>query len=298
MDSDQKPEKPDGPLKVVQLHPRRDEAYKPSELIQITGHQTLSLNARRAITVLWHNAHLSGVEEGKDYIIEIDDLKPDHHKGYEMVEEAIEALMRSILILKLPDGGSRRVQFLGGNDLDSPDRAAGTLTYSFDKRLVDVLNNSNIWGKINIPVLMAFSSKYAISLYENVAQRAGLRKQSEQISLEDFRSMLGVEEGRYPMFGALNKHVIKPAVAEINALAPFSVGLLPTKTGKRVTGVMLTWFMKEKAEADAAWKEVGRSKIGRKHRIAGTADMVMDPMPSINRIVRNDRKNRDPNSSQ
>ena len=195
-------------MKVVELRPRRDEAYKPSELIQITGHQALSLNARRAITVLWHNAHLSGVEEGKDYVIEIDDLKPDHHKGYEMVEDAIEALMRSIVVLKLPDGGSRRVQFLGGNDLDSPERAAGTLTYSFDKRLIEVLNNSDIWGKINIPVLMAFSSKYAISLYENVAQRAGLRKQSETFTLEQFRAMMGVEEGRYPMFGALNKHVI------------------------------------------------------------------------------------------
>ena len=86
-------------------------------------------------------------------------------------------------------------------------------------------------------------------------------------------------------------------MAEINALAPFSVGILPTKTGKRVTGILLSWYMKDKEEADAAWKEVGRSKIGRKQRIAGTAEMVLEPMPSINRIVRKDRMSRDPNSS-
>ncbi|MEM6898678.1 MAG: replication initiation protein [Pseudomonadota bacterium] len=285
-------------MKVVELRPRRDEAYKPSELIQITGHQNLSLNARRGITILWHNAHLSGIEVGKDYAIEIDDLKTDSHKGYEMVESAIEELMRSILTAKLPDGKTRRVQFLGGNDLDDPDRPAGVLNYSFDKRLVEVLQQSVIWGKINIPVLMAFSSKYAISLYENVAQRSGLRKQSENLTLEAFREMLGVEDGRYPMFGALNKHVIKPAVAELNALAPFSVGILPTKTGKRVTGVLLTWYMKDKAEAEEAWKEVGRSKVGRKQRIAGTVEGVLEPMPSINRIIRTDRLNSDPNSSQ
>ena len=47
------------------------------------------------------HAHMQGVAEGRDYTIEIDDLKPDGHKGYEMVEEAIEALMRTILTLKL-----------------------------------------------------------------------------------------------------------------------------------------------------------------------------------------------------
>ena len=70
-----------GPLRVLDLKPRREQAVKPAELIQITGHQALTLNARRAITILWHNAHLQGVEEGRDYTIEIDDLKPDHHKA-------------------------------------------------------------------------------------------------------------------------------------------------------------------------------------------------------------------------
>ena len=37
--------------------------------------------------------------------MEIDELKPDGHKGYEMVEEAIEALMRTLIIVRLPDGG-------------------------------------------------------------------------------------------------------------------------------------------------------------------------------------------------
>ena len=78
-----------------------------------------------------------------------------------MVEEAIEALMRTILVLRMPDGKTRRVQFLGGNDLDDPDRPAGVLTYSFDKRLIEVLKDSTIWGKIALPVLMAFTSKYA-----------------------------------------------------------------------------------------------------------------------------------------
>ena len=276
-------------LRVLDLTPRREQAVKPAELIQITGHQALTLNARRSITILWHNAHMQGVEEGKDYSIEIDDLKPNDHKGYEMVEEAIIALMQTILTIKLADGRTRRVQFLGGNDLDDPDRPGGVLNYSFDKRLVQILKDSAIWGKIALPVLMAFTSKYAVSLYENVAQWTGLSKKIYQdFSLEDFRLMLGAEDGKYPAFGALNKHVIKPVVMEINALAPFNVSILPIKTGKKVTQIRVGWWSKTKEEMHEAWEELHRSKVGRKARISKQVVTVFEPSPSENRLVRND----------
>jgi len=281
---------PDTTLKVFDLKPRRDQAVKPAELIQITGHQALTLNARRSITILWHNAHMQGVTEGKDYTIEIDDLKPDSHKGYEQVEEAIEALMSTILKVRLSDGRTRRVQFLGGNDLDDPDRPSGVLNYSFDKRLVEILQDSAIWGKISIPVLMAFSSKYSVSLYEHISQWTGLtRKSFQDLSLNEFRELLGVEKGKYAAFGALNKHVVKQTVMEINALAPFSVTILPVKTGKKVTHIRIGWWQKEKEEVEAAWREVHRSKVGRKARISGQVVTVTEPYPSESRIARKGR---------
>lgn len=272
---------------TLEIKPRSREAIKPAELIQVSGHHELTLNARRAITILWHQAHLQGVEEGRDYTIEIDDLKPDGHKGYEMVEEAIEALMRTILTLRLPNGKTRRVQFLGGNDLDDPERPAGVLTYSFDKRLVAVLQDSTIWGKIAIPILMAFTSKYAVSLYENLAQLANLSiKTMHQYSLEEFRELLGVPPGRYKTFGELNKHVIKPTVDEVNAIAPFSLTLLPVKQGKRVASIKVGWQQKDSDALQEAWKEVHRSKVGRRARMAGKVEHVLDPMPSVNRSLR------------
>ena len=274
-------------MKVLDLKPRRDEAAKPAELIQITGHQTLTLNARRSITILWHNAHMQGVGEGRDYTIEIDDLKPDDHKGYEMVEQAIEALMTTILKVKLPDGRTRRVQFLGGNDLDDPDRPAGVLNYSFDKRLVEILKDSAIWGKIAIPVLMAFSSKYSVSLYEHIAQWTGLaHKTFQDFTLEEFRELIGVEDGKYGAFGALNKHVIKHVVMELNALAAFSITIVPIKTGKKVTHIRVGWWQKNRDELNAAWREVHRSKVGRKARLSGQTITVANPHVSQNRITR------------
>jgi hypothetical protein len=234
---------------------------------------------------------MQGVAEGRDYTIEIDDLKPDGHKGYEQVEEAIEALMTSILKVRLPDGRTRRVQFLGGNDMDDPDRPAGVLNYSFDKRLVEILQDSAIWGKISLPVLMAFSSKYSVSLYEHVSQWTGLtRKSYQDLTLNEFRDLLGVEDGKYAAFGALNKHVVKQTICEINALASFGVTVVPIKTGKKVTHIRVGWWQKEKEDLDAAWREVHRSKVGRRARIAGTATTVTNPYPSQNRLARKSRE--------
>ena len=262
-------------LRTLDLKPRStaSEALKPAELIQINGHHTLTLNARRAITILWHHAHFQGVEEGKDYTIELSELTSAGHKGFERVEEAIETLMRTIITVRLPGGQTRRVAFLGGNDLDAEDRPAGVLTYSFDKRLVEVLRDSTIWGKIAIPVLMAFTTKYAVSLYENIAQYVNLDKTFTTYSLDAFREILGVQPGRYGNFGELNKHVIKPAVAEVNALAPFGLGVLPVKKGKKVVEIHVQWWTKDREATQAAWAEVERSRVGRRARISG------DPSP-------------------
>ena len=276
---------------TLKLTPRGDEAIKPAELIQVRGHEPLTLNARRMITLLWHNAHMQGVEEGRRYTVEIDALKPTGHKGYEMIEEGIEQLMRTLLVVQLPSGKTRRVQFLGGNDLDSPDRPAGVLTYSFDAMLIEILEKSSVWGKIALPVLMAFTSKYAISLYENASQFVNLAyKTSTEFTLEEFRSMLGVPEDKYPAFGEFNKHVLKPAVAEVNALASFGLSVAPVKQGKKVVRVKVGWYRKSIEELKFAYAEVQRPKIGRRARILGTVEHVLAPAPSEGRLRRRSPK--------
>ena len=277
-------------LHTLQLVPKNNEAIKPAELIQVTGHHELTLNARRAITILWHSAHAQGIQEGKDYSIEIDELKPDGHKGYEMVEEAIEALMKTLLVVRMPDGKTRRVQFLGGNDLDDPDRPAGVLNFSFDKRLIEILKDSTVWGKIAIPVLMAFTSKYAISIYENIAQLCNLSyKKSQEYTLEEFRDLLGVPPGKYKTFGELNKHVVKPAIAEVNALASFGIVVMPVKQGKKVKSVTVGWWNKAAGELKESFEELQKTKFDRRVRVSGHAEQVLDPHPSI---ARNQRKHR------
>ena len=287
-----------GKTLTLQLTPNLRESLKPQELIQIKGHAELTLNARRAITILWHNAHRQGIKEGKDYTIEIDELKTDGHKGYDPVVEAVESLMLTMLIFKNAEGKDSRVQFLGGNDMTAKGRPGGVLTYSFDKRLVKLLERSARWGQISLPVLMSFSSKYAVSLYENITQSVNLRHiTNATYTVDEFREMMGVPAGRYAVYGDLNRHVIKPSVTEINALAHFDITVLPIKKGKKVDQIMIGWARKNDDDRHEAQRERERPRVGRRARLTNRVEHIADATPSIGRMLRDDRRKRSPKTS-
>lgn len=277
-----KPSKTKDELRVLTLSPRKDEATKPRELIQVTGHQALTLAARRAITILWHNAHRQGIEESKRYTIELSELRPHNSHDNAPIEEAVLQLMKTIISVTRDNGSVRRVQFLGGNDMSDSRRPHGVLTYVFDPYLIEILQDSKIWGKISLPVLMAFSSKYTISLYENVAQWTGLNnKKSATFTIDELRNLLGVEPEKYPLFAGLNQRVLGPALAEINAMAPFNIGVLIIKTGRKITHVRINWWNKTVDEHKAAWAEIGKTKLGRKTRISSKGEYVVGPASGL-----------------
>lgn len=142
-------------------------------------------------------------------------------------------------------------------------------------------------------------SKYSVSLYENIAQMVNLeRKQFHDYSIAEFRDLMGVLDGQYKTFGEFNKHVLKPAVMEINALASFTIGVLPIKEGKRVVRLKVNWMHKDAGALQAAIREIESTKVGRKARIAGTVETIAPPIQSIERLMRTERIQRSADASQ
>lgn len=264
-------------MRTIDLTPHPGEIIKPAELIDISGADNLSLSARRIYNRLVENAFGPDMATvGHEWTISLSELRQGRHDN-ERIQDSIIALMKTVVTVKLSNGNTRRVQLLGGNDMGEEDRARGVLTYSFDPKLVALLKNSTVFGKIEIAVMMAFSTKYSLALYEAVARRARLKhKFSEKFTLEEFRDLLGVPKGKLSTFGNLNKYAIKPAVTEINALATFGVQIMPTKTGRKVTGCLVGWWLKDEEELRNAFTELQRHRAGRKARIEGTVEDIME----------------------
>jgi hypothetical protein len=269
------------PLRTLELTPTPGEMLKPAELIDIDGATGLTLGARRLYNQLI--AHAFGPDmgkEGQEWTISLAELR-GAHKGNERIEESIVALMKTIVTVRLASGQTRRVALLGGNDMGDPERAHGTLTYSFDKRLVPLLRESSVFGKLELAVMHAFTTKYGLALYEALSRRVRLRsKFYEDFELQAFRELLGVSIDKLQTFSNLKLRAITPAVDEINAIASFGCRVDPLKTGRKVTGVRVWWWRKDIDELKEAYAELQRSRVGRKARVSGTAEQVVE-LPTL-----------------
>jgi len=249
---------------------------KPAELIEFKGASRLTLADRRLFNILLRTAFGPDLAtENRRFEMPIAELRETHESNDRLVQ-SIEALMTTVVTIGRPDGSTDRVQLLGWNNLSDPRRTKGTLKYSIPPELALLLKDSTVFAKLELEVLRAFTSKYALALYESVARRVRLKHVfMERFSLADFRELLGVEKGKLTTFGNLNQYAIKPALLEVNALSDFTVTIVPEKMGRRVTGVLIGWGLKDIEGKKAAYAELQRPRVGRLARITGTVEDLM-----------------------
>lgn len=271
-------------FKTLDLRPDTGEMIKPSETIDVVFGDALTLNDRRCWNALISNAFGPDMrDEDREFRIDLAELRSNHNSN-ERVEDTIEKLMKTIARCKMPDGSITRFQLLGGNNMGDPMRPRGELTYRFDKGLIAAVKDSISFGKLEIAVMAAFSSKYALALYEHVARRVNLRNRySEDYTVEELRAVLDVQPSQLKAFGNFKQRALTPALEEVNLWAPFNVTIAYKKTGQRVTHVTLHWFWKDKEQRKAAYDELEKSRVGRKARAKGVKEtvVILEGLPTL-----------------
>lgn len=229
---------------------------KPAELVEVDGAEKLTLNARRAYNLLLHNAHGPDMAiPHKRFTIPLSDLK-FAHAGNDRLAAAIKSLMRTIVTIRAADR-VELVPLLGRTTIGDRKNDRGYLTYEFDPLLIDLLRDSQIFAKLQLDVIHAVSSKYALALYEIVAKRARLSYvRSETFDLDQFRSMLGVEQGKLGTYSNLLKFAIRPAFDEVNRLAEFHAAFEPVKIGRKVGAIKVAWALKGPEDQKRAYAQL------------------------------------------
>jgi plasmid replication initiation protein len=263
-------------LRTTDVSPRTGEMIKPFEIIGIAGIEGWTLADRRTWNLLLVNAWGDRLEDPTaDFYIALRELRGLHNAN-DRIRPCLEKLQKTLIKARMPDGTTRTVQMLGGTDIDDDEREDGILKYDFHRKLVPLLRASEVYARMQVKVLSAFTSKYGLSLYEVVSARINLRKSTETVDVETLRQWLGVEMGKLDRWPDLNRKALRPAVREVNALSPFEVEAEPVTRGRKVVQVRLSWSKKEpfSPAEQAAAREVNRARAGRKARIAGTVETV------------------------
>jgi len=259
--------------KTYELSGYESQMIKPKELIEVEGSGHLTLQDRRVFNILLNNAwSKSIINPGEKFTIDTAQLKEPGQTN-QRLEKSIRKLMRTIIKSVRDDGEDMETQLLGPRKI-SP---SGVLTYRFPDEMAELLKDSTVFAKLDLAVMRSFSSKYAFALYEAIARRINLKhKFNDDFNLEGMRNLLGVEDGKLEAYRNLRIKAIEPAVAEVNAITPYSVTITPQNQGRKVIGFKMHWYVKDEQGLMKSYKELQSAKVGRTARSTGNSDNVID----------------------
>lgn len=112
----------------------------------------------------------------------------------------------------------------------------GVIRYSYSPQMKTILTSLDIYGRINLFVQAKFKSTYSLALYENCIRFKNI-KQTSWISIDLFRSLMGVTDDKYPLFKEFKRNVINVAVSEINKKADIYIEPKFKKSGRNIVGI-------------------------------------------------------------
>lgn len=277
------PKKPTGPLFATDIKvsgqpldpTNMGRIIKPRELVDII--EITPLN--RSETVLynqllghaWNNIRTAQVHKVLKASLR------GSHESNDRLHEAFDKLMGAWAKIRArdPQTGAMatfRVHLLGTNKEE--DRNDGYFYYTFPPDLLAVIMQSKAWATIKSHIMYALRSKYSIRLYEMVERRIGMVKQHEEFTIDEFRALLGVPDGKLARYADFNKYCLKPALEEVNQLTDFVVEIAAVKRGRAVEKLLMAWFKKSPAELRDAHDEREKSRVGRNARWHGSVEVI------------------------
>jgi nucleoside diphosphate kinase len=261
--------------RTLDAKPNEESIVKPGELVDIVEMTPLTLTDRRIYNLLLANAW-NKIAEPVQHAIAKRELQNTLHKGTDRLEDSIRRLMSAIVQLRVLEGKqwvTKRVQLLGGNVV--PDADDGFIRYDFQPLMREIIVESKVFARLRKQIMFALSSKYSLALYEMIQKRGNMARTFEEMTIDEFRSFLGVPAGKLKTWINFKNFAIAPAVREVSDLSDFKVTVEPVKgKGKQFTGVRLGWERKALPELHEVERELNFSKVGRKARLAGTVEVV------------------------
>lgn len=205
------------------------ELIKASAAIQITNR--LSLLQRKLGNALLKHA-FNRLEESETHSININLLAERvgfESKNVEVLKEALTNLAKTSVEFNLLGKDKRPIWGIS-TVLSQAIIRDGVLFYAYPPFMRRALRHPDIYAKLNLTVQNGFRSKHALALWEFFTDYLGSKRdkcQTDFISIEQYRSLLGIDDNDYLDFRDFNKRLIKQPIMEINEVSDILVELPP-----------------------------------------------------------------------
>lgn len=247
----------------------------------------MSLRAAKLFCLLVQQAGVA-IADDKQHAVPYSIINQTFHKSKADLVEAIEELHSTTISVHVTSRNGRAYTKSGPilSDVErDDDQLDAEIRFEFSPTLRRVIADSTHWAAISRRAVLAFESKYSLRLYMYLSLRAGLRKTSEDLTIDDMREILGVPTGALTRWQDFSRFALDKAVSEINHLAGFRAGYIPIKRGRKIAGLRLSWGRKDGGELIEAHKELERHRTGRTARRDNKVEAIAQEHAALRHIL-------------
>jgi len=256
------------------------EIVKAGELVQASfaNGSSPTAAARKTIALMLQKAAGDAWEPGRLFQITKRELRGSH-KGNERLHDVLDEVQRTLIRIEtISPAGRHAVEVapVPTRRIEETDDADSAIVwFQFSEAARIAMQGSNHYARLNRAAVLAFESRYSVTLYERGAMLCGCQNRIWRGTVAELRALLGVPPDTYPNWTDLKRFTVDRAVAEVNHLSHFTVTVGERRQGRRVTEVTLAFEPKSPAAMDAAADELNASRIGRKARRRGQVETVL-----------------------
>jgi hypothetical protein len=138
----------------------------------------------------------------------------------------------------------------------------GICDFEYPSFVAEAIANPKRYIKLLLRVQNCFQSSYGLGLYEFLKTRyiEKMKKGYSEMAVDEFRSLMGLENGKYKEFKQLKKNVINTAIKEINEKTDLFVTVELEKMSRKVIKIRFQITENPKKVANLkrinAWKDL------------------------------------------
>lgn len=216
----------------------KNEVIKHSSTIQVTN--TISLLQRRAWNVMLANAY-DELPAKDEYEIDLSDLQKElgfNSKNEDYLQEILISLMKCVVEWNILDKDGE--EWAAMPIIGQVKIKGNKLYYSYAPELRRKLYNPRMYARISLSMQNKFNSKYSLALYELFIDYYDAKRaygETPWIEIDQYRLLMGVEEGEYSEFKELKRRTITRSLEEINEKSDILVEDVYRTVGRKVTGI-------------------------------------------------------------
>jgi hypothetical protein len=247
------------------------EVVKAGELVEarFAKGASPSAAARKMLALLIQKAAGDAWKPGPHNILKRE-LRGSH-KSNERLEDAFDELQGTLLRIETtaPDGRAAAlvapVVAYRIEHLENGDKAR--IWWEFSEPARRAMQGSDHYAAMNRAALLAFDSRYSVTLYERGALLVGRRDARWRGTVDELREVMGVPSDHYRGWADIRRKVVEPACAEVNQLAEFACGWKVEQGPRNKVLAVELWFRsKDQTERTATERELDGTRNGRKAR--------------------------------